>query len=43
MVGRIAAGVGLMLGVSPAPARVWLVVELMDMRLGIDGLSSRIQ
>ena len=32
-----------MLGLSPAPAQVWLVVEPMDMRLGIDGLSSRIQ
>jgi transposase len=32
-----------MLGFSPAPASVWLVVEPVDMRLGIDGLSARIQ
>jgi len=32
-----------MLGFSPAPAKAWLVVEPMDMRLCIDCLSSRIQ
>ncbi|WP_311968880.1 IS66 family insertion sequence element accessory protein TnpB [Pseudomonas baltica] len=25
------------------PAQVWLILEPMDMRLGIDGLSSRVQ
>lgn len=28
---------------TPAPAQVWLVVEPIDMRAGIDGLSQRIQ
>jgi transposase len=32
-----------MLGFSPMPAQVWLVVEPVDMRLGIDGLAARIQ
>ena len=32
-----------MLSFSSAPAQVWLVVEPVDMRLGIDGLSARIQ
>ena len=32
-----------MLSFSPAPAQVWLVVKPVDMRLGIDGLSARIQ
>ena len=32
-----------MLIFSSAPAQVWLVVEPVDMRLGIDGLSARIQ
>ena len=32
-----------MLGFSPVPASVWLVLEPVDMRLGIDGLSARIQ
>jgi len=32
-----------MLGFTPAQASVWLVVEPVDMRLGIDGLSARIQ
>jgi transposase len=32
-----------MLGFSPVPASVWLVVEPVDMRLCIDGLSARIQ
>jgi hypothetical protein len=32
-----------MFGFSPMPAQVWLVVEPVDMRLGIDGLSARIQ
>ncbi len=27
----------------PAPNQVWLVVEAIDMRAGIDGLSLRIQ
>ncbi len=27
----------------PAPTQVWLVVEPIDMRAGIDGLSQRIQ
>jgi transposase len=27
----------------PAPEQVWLVVEAIDMRTGIDGLSQRIQ
>jgi transposase len=27
----------------PAPTHVWLVVEPIDMRTGIDGLSQRIQ
>ena len=27
----------------PAPSQVWLVVEPIDMRAGIDGLSQRIQ
>ena len=27
----------------PAPTQVWLVVEPIDMRTGIDGLSQRIQ
>jgi transposase len=27
----------------PAPSQVWLVVEAVDMRAGIDGLSLRIQ
>ena len=27
----------------PAPSHVWLVVESVDMRAGIDGLSQRIQ
>ena len=27
----------------PAPTQVWLVVEAIDMRSGIDGLSQRIQ
>ena len=27
----------------PKPAQVWLVVEAIDMRAGIDGLSQRIQ
>lgn len=27
----------------PAPTRVWLVVEPVDMHAGIDGLSQRIQ
>lgn len=27
----------------PAPTQVWLVVEAIDMRAGIDGLSVRIQ
>ena len=27
----------------PAPTQVWLVVEAIDMRTGIDGLSQRIQ
>lgn len=27
----------------PAPTQVWLVVEAIDMRAGIDGLSLRIQ
>lgn len=27
----------------PMPAQVWLVVEAIDMRAGIDGLSQRIQ
>ena len=26
-----------------APERIWLAVEAVDMRLGIDGLSARIQ
>ena len=30
-------------GFLPAQACVWLVVELVDMRLGIDGLSACIQ
>ena len=28
---------------TPTPAQVWLVVEAIDMRAGIDGLSQRIQ
>lgn len=28
---------------NPAPTRVWLVVEPIDMRAGIDGLPQRIQ
>jgi hypothetical protein len=28
---------------TPAPSQVWLVVEPIDMRAGIDGLSQRIQ
>jgi transposase len=28
---------------APAPAQVWLVVEAIDMRAGIEGLSQRIQ
>jgi transposase len=32
-----------MLGLSPMPAQVWLVVEPVDMRLDIDGLAARIQ
>jgi transposase len=28
---------------TPAPTQVWLVVEAIDMRTGIDGLSQRIQ
>jgi transposase len=28
---------------TPAPNQVWLVVEAIDMRTGIDGLSQRIQ
>jgi transposase len=28
---------------TPTPAQVWLVVEPIDMRAGIDGLSQRIQ
>jgi transposase len=32
-----------MLGFPPMPAQVWLVVEPVDMRLGIDGLAARIQ
>lgn len=43
MASQLAAGDGLMLGFSPAQASVWLVVEPVDMRLGIDGLSARIQ
>jgi transposase len=27
----------------PTPTQVWLVVEAIDMRAGIDGLSLRIQ
>ena len=27
----------------PAPAQVWLVIEPIDMRAGIDGLSQRLQ
>ncbi len=27
----------------PAPTQVWLVIEAIDMRAGIDGLSQRIQ
>jgi transposase len=27
----------------PTPAQIWLVVEAIDMRAGIDGLSQRIQ
>jgi transposase len=27
----------------PTPTQVWLVVEAIDMRVGIDGLSLRIQ
>ena len=30
-------------GFSPAQACVWLVVEPVDRRLGLDGLSARIQ
>ncbi|MBM1204821.1 MULTISPECIES: IS66 family insertion sequence element accessory protein TnpB [Pseudomonas] len=30
-------------GFSFAPTQVWLVIEPVDMRLGIDGLSARIQ
>ena len=29
--------------VGAAPERIWLAVEAVDMRLGIDGLSARIQ
>jgi transposase len=28
---------------KPEPRQIWLVVEAIDMRLGIDGLSQRIQ
>ena len=28
---------------TPIPTQVWLVVEPVDMRAGIDGLSQRIQ
>ena len=28
---------------AAAPERIWLAVEAVDMRLGIDGLSSRLQ
>lgn len=39
MAGSVAAGDGLMV----LPTQVWLMLEPMDMRLGIDGLSARIQ
>jgi len=29
--------------IGAAPERIWLAVEAVDMRLGIDGLSARIQ
>ena len=28
---------------SPSSERIWLAIEAVDMRLGIDGLSARIQ
>jgi len=39
LAGRVIARTGLML----PPSQVWLAVEPMDMRLGIEGLSLRVQ